>query len=186
MKTFLTVATVLLSCGLLVHAGEIHEGSIVLAGDVYTVTFDAAIAAPPSRVYELMTDYADLSELSNSITESAVIKQLDEHHHITRLLLHTCILFFCRKMILVEEVRVNGRDEILAKVIAENSDFRQGSSHWVISPLGNDQTRMTLHRKLEPAFWIPPVIGPWLVRKKMLQELSILIERLEYYARQEM
>ena len=186
MKAGLTVAAVLLSLsGPIAHAGEIREGSVVRAGEVYTVTFDAVISVSPSRVYELMTDYDHLSQLSNSILESDIIKKIDDHHHITRLLLHTCILFFCQNMVLIENVSTNGRNEIQAVVIPEGSDFRQGMSHWSISPFGVEQAQLTLHRKLEPAFWIPPVIGPWLVRKKMLQELSVLIERLEDNVSQE-
>jgi hypothetical protein len=33
-----------------------------------------------------------------------------------------------------------------------------------------------------PAFWIPPVIGPWLIKKKMMEEGRVTIERIEELA----
>ena len=167
-----------------VQAGEIQSASVTHQDGVYTVTFDALVFAPQVQVYRLMTDYAHLHELSDSIVESGIIQSVSRLQHQTRLLLHTCILFFCQEMELTEDINTNGRDQIDARVIPEQSDFKSGTSHWLITPV-NEGARLALNRQLEPDFWIPPVIGPWLIKKNMLQELSVLIERLEYYAGQD-
>ena len=182
----LAIVLASLSWGLSIQvgAGEITQASVRYDKGVYAIEFDVTISAPPSRVYRLLTDYDHLHDLVDAIVASAVIADQGALQK-TRLLMHNCILFFCRDTVLVEEVQGNGQDRIRAGVVPVESDFRSGESLWTILPAAAGQTRVSLRRQLEPDFWVPPVIGPWLVKKQMVQELTVMLERLEQFARDE-
>lgn len=40
----------------------------------------------------------------------------------------------------------------------------------------------TLLTDYDHSFWIPPLIGPWVIKNKMPQEFSVMLQRLEQYA----
>ena len=85
-------------------------------------------------------------------------------------------------MKLVESLEENGKNELIATVVPAESDFRSGRTVWQIMPAGVAQSRLQLRSTFRPGFWVPPVIGPWLIKMKMEQELSVMITRLEHYA----
>lgn len=165
-----------------VEAGEITQASVQFTEGVYTVDFDAVVNASQPQVYKLVTDSNQLARLSSIIIESALISGDDATLRKRRVIMHACILFFCRQAVLVEELQDNGVDEIIATVDPQLSDFSSGRSVWQILPAAAGQSRIQLHSNIRPAFWIPPVIGPWLIRNKMRDELTVILERLETFA----
>ena len=164
------------------NAGEISHAAVDYSDGIYTVEFDASVNAQSTQIYNLLTDYNQLYRLNDSIVESADISAQGALIKKSRLLLHTCITFFCRDSILIEDVQGNDKDEVIATVDPVDSDFVSGQSIWKILQSDKDHTSITLRRNIEPGFWFPPVIGPWLIKKKMIQELSVMIERLEQFA----
>jgi hypothetical protein len=166
----------------IVCAAEVKHISVEYRDGIYFVEFDALVAAEQSKIYTLLTDYDHLDRLNSTITESRIISSESDPVKKCRILLHSCILFFCRDAVMVENIQENGRDEVTASVDPEMSDFSSGQSTWKIFHAGGGMTGIELRRYLEPSFWVPPVIGPWAIKNRMLQELSMLLTRLEQYA----
>ena len=183
MKKTLTGFVLLqLLFGVNTQAGEISQASIEYSTGIYTINFDAVVNAPQKKVYSLLTDYGHLSRINDNITESTLLVASDASTEKFRLLIHACILFFCRETIMVENVSDNSKDEITATIDPNESDFKSGMSTWKILPVDEEHTSIMLYQKLEPDFWYPPVIGPWLIKKKIIKELSIMLNRLEQLA----
>ena len=179
----LAVVVLLQSCLICnVYAGTIRHASVEYSAGVYSVEFDALVTAEQPAIYALLTDFDHFYRLNNVILESAVINQQSDRVKKYRLLLYSCILFFCRDAELTENVQENGKDEIITEVDPALSDFRSGRSKWKILPEGIGQTSIEIRKNLEPSFWVPPLIGPWMIKNKLLQELSVMLDRLEQYA----
>lgn len=140
------------------------------------------MAATPAEVYRLVTDHNHLNLLNDDVMESVLLTPPDAPVKKRRVVLHICILFFCRDMILVESLQENGKDKLIATVVPEESDFRSGMTVWQVAPVGKTQSRLQFHSTFQPVFRVPPVIGPWLIKKKMEQALSVMITRLEHHA----
>lgn len=54
-----------------------------------------------------------------------------------------------------------------------SGDFRSGSGHWLVRPCQEPRewtSCMDVRIELVPAFWVPPLIGPWVMRRKMDEE----------------
>lgn len=183
MKWFTAIAVVFLWCSdTEVRAGEIQQTTVDFVHAGYTVEFDGQISAVPSEVYRLVTDHNHLYLLNDDVLESTLLTPPDAPVKKRRVVLHVCILVFCRDMKFVESLQENGKDELIATVVPSESDFRSGRTVWQIIPAGIDQSRLQLRSTFRPAFWVPPVIGPWLIRMKMEEELSVMITQLEHYA----
>lgn len=183
MKWRTTLAVFILwYAGSLGEAGEIQQSTVKYADGVYTVEFDGLLSAAPGEVYRLMTDHDHLYLLNDIVLDSRLLTGPDAPLQKRRVVLHVCILFFCRDMKLVESLHKTGEREFVAMVIPAESDFSSGRTVWQVMPAGAARSHFRLHSTFRPAFWVPPVIGPWLIRKKMEHELSVMMIRLEHYA----
>jgi len=75
--------------------------------------------------------------------------------------------------------RPDGGD-LHAEVLPAQSDFSYGRADWQFRPAGTS-THLRFSAELEPAFWVPPLLGPWLVERSLREEAertSAGIERL--------
>ena len=164
----------LLACLLFVPAaalaGEIDMSSVTLADGVYRIAVDARIAAPPDTVHQRITDYNHLSSINHAIKESRVIQAFGPDRHRVHSVIKACILFFCRRVSQVQDITQYGQRRVEASILPELSDFRYGRAVWQLEADGTD-TLMRFTAQLEPAFWVPPLIGPWLFENRIVSEL---------------
>jgi hypothetical protein len=82
----------------------------------------------------------------------------------------------------VEDVREVGADDIYAVIVPQLSNVRSGTSHWQILPRGTS-TRINYKMTLDPGFFIPPLIGSYIVEKKLKEETLICLNNIERIAR---
>ena len=80
---------------------------------------------------------------------------------------------------IVEEIE---RSRMIAQIDPAMSDFDSGKTYISLEKSGNDQTGIHFKTVLQPSFWIPPFIGPWLLKPRMLEEVRITFERVEEFA----
>ena len=165
-----------------VYSGEIKTATVQYKNDIYTISFDARLAASQADVYRIVTDYNRLDRLNDIIVTSALLTKPGVSPAKRQIKLHVCILIYCRQGTLVETVTEYNLDTIFAIIIPEESDIDFAESHWQVISLGKHSTQFSLTSQLRLGFWIPPVIGPWLIKKKMISELSIMVDRLELLA----
>ena len=158
--------------------GEIIESSVSVDDGVFTISVDAHINASPQAVYRHITDYSNLPLLNPSIRESRVTHTFSPARHRVRTVMRACILFFCRSILQVQDITQHGGDRVSARMVPGLSDFRQGQADWLLTASG-EFTTMHFSAELEPDFWVPPVIGPWLFKRKVIRELLISAAYME-------
>jgi Polyketide cyclase / dehydrase and lipid transport len=152
------------------QAGAIMDSSVTLEHGIYMISVDARIEAPPDTVHRLITDYDHLHGINHSIEESHIIKTFGPDRHRVRSVIRAYILFFCRHVNQVQDITQQGGRRVEARILPELSDFRYGMAVWQLD--GDDAaTRMHFTAQLEPAFWVPPLIGPWLFEQKIVSEI---------------
>ncbi len=160
------------------HAGEVLRARVSSYQDRYLVHVDMLIRDRPERVYARLTDYAHLDRLSDSIVESRLLYE-DPPHYRVRLITSGCVQgLFCQDITQVQEVTELPNGYILVVVIPELSDLKYSRSLWYIRAEGED-TRVTYSSALVPDFWIPPLIGSYIFKTKLLEESLAIIQGLE-------
>ncbi len=181
MRPLLVTLWLVASASASVVAGSVQYVAAAHARGVYSVDLDMIVDADIERVQAIVTDYDGLHRLSASIVESRRLHASATDQERRHVVYRACFLVYCFKAAMIESVRFPSPGRIESTVEPEGSDFLAGSSEWELSPVEERQTRIRFHSRLEPRFWIPPVIGPWIIKRKMLSaamETGIKIEQL--------
>ena len=161
-------------------AGEVLDSYVGTHEGHYLLRIDMIINANTERVHELLTDYAHLDRLSQSIIRSELLANNAPHFRV-RVTTDGCVVFFCRELVQVQDVSELPNGYIVVSVLPEMSDFAYSRNVWRIRAL-NDQTRVTYSSDLVPDFWIPPLFGTAIFKNKLLEESRQVIENLERLA----
>lgn len=151
-------------------------------GDRYHLRSESLIEAPPELVLSTLLDYENFYRISGGIKETRYVEPDTDGVPRAYTRVESCVLFFCRSIEKVERVIVVSSQEIVLDVDPEKSDFRYNHSRWLIKPNGKG-TRLGYVMVMEPDFWIPPLIGPWAIKKKLASAAMTMAGRLEHMAR---
>ncbi len=145
------------------------------------ITFD--VAAPVNQVMAVLTDYRYPDRLNPKVTKREVIRQ---QRGITRVRteIRSCVFFFCKDLVLTQDVTVVA-DTIQANIVPDESDFRSGYLRWSVSSSDNGSSHIGFELVMEPDFFIPPLIGGFIIRKRLRQEILATVDNLETEAARE-
>lgn len=167
--------------GLPASAGEVYVASATHESGSYLVEVDVLVAVPETRVRELLTDYNNLGRVNPAIQVSEVLMTRAVGDYRVRTVTEACVWFYCKRIHQIQDV-IEGLDgSVTATVLPSQSDFRYGYARLNLwsEPAG---TRVLIRSEVEPAFWIPPVIGPWLIKRKLRSEALETVFNLERVA----
>lgn len=163
-----------------VYGAELVFSEAVKAGERYRVRVEMRIEVSADRAHALLTDFSRLARLNPGITDSEVLESEGKRHRV-RIESRGCVLFFCRELHQVQDVSESD-GLIAATVDPDASDFRYGRLLWRIVPEGPGRSLISFHAELEPAVWVPPLIGSWAIRKLLKDQTETALRRLENVA----
>jgi polyketide cyclase/dehydrase/lipid transport protein len=163
------------------YAGEVMETEVTHDEGRYAVRFDVRLDAPPDRLKHFLTDYEHYTTYFTAVSESQVLAHAADGSQRVRLKFNSCVLFFCRDVTFVKDIAEAADGSITARVIAAESDFREATEQWQITP-DDGQTRLQYRAELVPSFYVPPLIGPLLMKIKIRSALESGAARLEALA----
>jgi len=165
-----------------VQAGQVQDSDVSYHDGVYHLVMKMEIDAGYGKVRDLVTDYGNMARLSHLIKKSTLIEAPDGGIR-RRLKCHVCVLFFCGNPVIVEDVLEVDAHTIDTTVIPALSDFKSGHSQWRITAPDAQHTLVRFEYALEPDFWIPPLIGPLIIKSVLLGAAKHAINRIENLAR---
>lgn len=152
--------------------------------DRYLLAGEIVIDAPRAKVYAVITDFERLHELDEGIAEARIVERVDDRTTVVYTRLSGCVLVFCRDVERLERVEKVSETEIVANVVPEeNGDVAYSSARWLLTAEG-DATRVVYETEVDPSFWIPPVIGPAIVRNVLRKRVAATLGNLEQAARE--
>jgi hypothetical protein len=96
-----------------------------------------------------------------------------------RTVVNVCILVFCKRVQQLQHVTYPRADTIEAVIVPEGSDFRSGFARWRLASISALTTELEFNQTFEPDFWVPPLIGPWLIRRKLVGEVAETVMYIE-------
>lgn len=149
----------------------------------FRIGMQIVLTAPAPAAFAALRDYAAMRRYDPEIRSIRIETTSDADRVRLFLTIHTCVLFFC-KTIQQEQLmtaRPEGSGGTLQADFLPAAGAFQGRGTWLVQPCAANSARtcLTVHIELEPLFWVPPVIGPWLVRKKMQEEAGQISRGLE-------
>jgi len=147
----------------------------------YSVFFDALLDAPHESIYAIIADPARWPQLSKIVTASEVVGELPGDRRKVSVTFQDCILIFCQTIHKHEALRTSPNGNINTLAIPEQSDFSYAHEHWQIS--AEDQhTRILYRAEMTPSFYVPPLVGAYILKAKIRSLLLQVTANLETLA----
>lgn len=150
---------------------------------VYRLVSDAYIDAPREAIFDVLTDYERFGRISSAYTDYGLMEPAADGVPIVYTTMEGCVLFFCVSMRRVERMETKAPGFIRTDTLPERSDFKSSVSEWTLTPEAGG-TKMTYRLMMEPDFWIPPLIGPWLLKQRLERGGTGAVNRIERLARE--
>jgi hypothetical protein len=170
------------------HAAQVLDVQVTRDGARFVIGMHVAIDAGSAAVFRALQDYSAMMRYNPDLRSVRV--QSTGVRGRVRLFtaVHTCVLVFCKTMhqeqIMTAIPGANG-GVLEAELLPHGGDFKSGSARWTVRACGSAASITCLDARIElvPAFWVPPVIGPWVLRRKMAEEARRTSAGLEAMAR---
>jgi len=129
-----------------------------------------------------LTDYAHMYRLDPAIIDSEILPSPDAGVVRVRIRIADCIAFFCMKIDRVEDVRELQHGGLQVTTIPTLGSFKSGHAEWKILGM-EERTQVIYQAQMEPDFFIPPLIGSYLVTQKLRQSILSSLVKIECIAR---
>ena len=150
---------------------------------VYRLVSTAYLAAPRRAIFDVLTDYERFGRISSTYTDYGFMEPAADGTPIIYTTMEGCVLFFCVTMRRVERMEVEAPNSIRTDTLPGQSDFKLSISEWTLEPEAGG-TAMTYRLTIEPDFWIPPLIGPWVLKQRLERGGAGAVNRIERLARE--
>jgi hypothetical protein len=162
-------------------AGKLEELSVTEAGGEYRLRIVSVFDAPADYVYDVITDYKHAYRINPSITEIEILSS--DHNDVVRVRNRSehWVGPFRFKIDWVGDFVEPKHGHIKVTTIPEFSSFESGSAVWEIRPQG-ERTWVLHEASLKPKFFIPPIIGTYIMKKHIADESVTTFNRIECHA----
>lgn len=148
---------------------------------IYEVRADMQLSAPPRDVRYVILDFNHLTRITGAVRESRLLDHpaTDAWRVFTRT--KACIAIFCRTIKQVQDVHIASDGTIVAQAEPAHSDVRSSHTTWKLDPVPGG-TRLRWQMRMEPEFWVPPLIGPIMLRHALRAEGEATAQGIEKLA----
>jgi hypothetical protein len=144
-----------------------------------TVWFDAGLES----TYEMFSRWDRSVEFSRAVVEARDIEPGDDGRPGFFIRNRGCILFFCKSLTREGWVERERYVRLRAEADPERSDFEVSNETWTFRA-AEDGTLVTYHLYMRPGFWVPPAVGPYMIKRKLRREAGKALDRIEVLAQE--
>lgn len=165
-------------------AATIRDLDISREDGRYSLVADTYLAAPPQAIFDVLVDYERFNRISSVYKEHGYLEPRPDGTPVVYTLMEGCVLgnVFCKSMRRVETLETRAPYFIRTTALPERSDFEHSISEWHLEPSG-DGTKVVYKLEMEPDFFVPPVIGPWFLKRTLMKGGTNAVNRIERIAR---
>lgn len=162
-------------------AAELREITVDHDKGVYTMNSVVWFDAPIDKMYEVFRRWDYSKEFSSAIVEARDVEPDDQGRPQYYSRMKGCVLFFCKEFVRQGHAEVVLNEVLRATADPGKSDFEFVDEEWTFSE-EDGGTVVVYDLKMDPKFWIPPAIGPYLIKRKLKNDGGDAIDRIEAMA----
>ncbi|MEJ2603919.1 MAG: SRPBCC family protein [Gammaproteobacteria bacterium] len=155
--------------------------SIEQEGERYLMESRTLLAAPRREVFRVLSDYDHFERISSIFEDVRFIEPASDGTPRAYTRVKGCVLFFCKTIERIERLEFSPPDRIVAEVEPEHSDFRFGRTEWRFEPMDSG-TEVRYRVEMVPGFWVPPLIGPYIMKRSFRKDAVEALDRIEALA----
>lgn len=163
------------------YAAEIMSIEVESDDGEYTMTSEAWFDASVEQTYEVYRFWDYATRFSSSIVEARDIEQDEQGRPQFYIRNKGCVLFFCQSF--VRQGYIESEPLIVLRAVADPSlsDFHFSNESWIFES-HKGGTLVTYNLSMSPKFWVPPGIGPYLIKRKLRNNGGDAVDRIELIA----
>ena len=178
--------SMLLGFTLLVHSfasrsAELRDVQVELRDDRYHLFSETYLDVSREALYEVLTDFEQFEKFTSAMVEARNTEPNEKGQPGFYTRMEGCVFLFCISLIRNGYLTLIPKLEIIAISIPEESDFKFSRERWQLIDFG-DGTVMIYDFEMEPDFWVPPVIGPYVIQRALRSGAERAVNRIEKLA----
>jgi len=186
VKTRCRIAALVLGACLtswMARAADLESVVVTYDDGHYELDAYAFMAAPREAIFVILTDYDRFGRISSAYKEYGFLDPAPDGTPMIYTRMEGCVLIFCKSLARVEFLYTTAPRHIRSVTVPEESDFQHSISEWSLDAEG-DGTRIYYHLEMEPKFWVPPIIGPWILQRRLSRGGAAAVDRIERLAQE--
>lgn len=162
-------------------AAEMRSVNVDYADGRYTMKSEVWFDATVQQVYDVFRQWDLSTQFSSTIVESADLAPDEEGRPQFYIRHKGCVLFFCLSFERRGYVESEPNEVLRAYANPEASDFLLSNETWTFAA-ENGGTVVSYHLLMKPKFWVPPGIGPYMIKRKLRNDGGDALDRIEVIA----
>jgi hypothetical protein len=163
-------------------AAEIRSLDVRYEDGYYTMRSEAWFAVDREPMYDVFSSWELSTEFSGAIVEARDLAPDESGRPGFYTVARGCVLFFCRSLKRQGYVERNPPRLLRAVADPEHSDFEVSDETWEFAEDGSG-TSIIYTLRMKPAFWVPPAIGPFVIKRTLRNKAGQALDRIESIAR---
>lgn len=181
MRPALWATVLCMVCGT-TSAAEMRSVDVEYENKRYTMQSEAWFDAPVEQVYAVFRDWDLSTQFSSAIVDSRNMAADERGRPQYYVRNRGCVLFFCLTFERYGYVESEPSSVLRAFANPETSDFLLCNETWTFVA-ENGGTSVVYDLSMQPKFWVPPGIGPYVIKRKLKSDGGDAIDRIEAIAR---
>lgn len=170
-----------IACGMLLHgtswaeAPRVVTSTVSREGPAVRIEARIAAAAPLATCWGVAVDFEHVADFIPGIESSRVVSGPGEPLRV-RQVGRARVAFFSTSIDVTQEMQLDAPRRIEFRSVAGN--MRRMAGQWTFD---GDASACTIDygAVIEPDFWIPPLLGPLLLRSRVEEQLAALAVEIE-------
>lgn len=171
----------LLSISAIVQAADFRDIVVDREDGLYSMRSEVYFEVEREYLYRVLTDFDLFKKFTGAIVESNNVEP-DEHgrpQFFARM--EGCVLIWCKSFVRNGYLELEPTTEIIAISDPERSDFEISRERWQLVAEG-EGTLMIYEFQMVPAFWVPPLVGPFYIKRALHSGGVDAVNRIEALA----
>ncbi len=164
-------------------AADMRTVTVDRDGERYRMRSEVYFEVDRISLYEVFRDWDLSPNFSSWVVEARNLEPDETGRSGFYIRNHGCVLFVCKTLVREGYVDDDPYELIRATADAERSDFEISNETWRFESEGNG-TVVVYELVMAPKFWVPPVIGPWILKRKLKSDGTDALNRIEKIAQE--
>lgn len=174
------------ACVCLLFAGpsigaDLREVVVEKENDRYKLRSETYFDADRESLFRVLADYDQFRKFTSTFVEARNIEPDEQGRPRFYTRMEGCVLLFCKSYIRSGYLELTPVSDIVAIVDPELSNFKYARERWEFIEDG-DGTLLIYTFEMEPDFWIPPIVGPFVVKRALRRGGTDAVDRIEALA----
>lgn len=163
------------------YSAELRDVVVERKDDYYRLNSETWFDASPESLYQVLSNYDLFTKFTSAIAESRNVEPDDDGRPQFYSRMEGCVLLWCKSFVRNGYLVLDPLKEIIAVTNPETSDFKLSRESWKLVP-EDGGTLLIYDFHMIPDFWVPPVIGPFYIKRALKSGGDKAVNRIEALA----